>query len=313
MTTTLITGAGGFVGSALVRRLSASVKPGDRIVATDLSLSEQPALPGVEYIVGSIDDAAHIASLAEHPLQRVFHLATIAGVQQSDFQLGKRINLEATIALLDALSKQATPVRFVYSSSVGVFGTPFPAVIDDDTLPVPPWSYGTHKFVCELLIADYARAGLVDGIALRFPGIVARPQGSTTMLSAFVSDVFYAAREGRGFALPMAADDATWLMSLRKVVDNVIYASGIPAEDLPARRAWTLPALAVTMHDLVAALAEAFGPAADRIGYAPNPAAQKLFSMPALRTPGAESLGLTGDETASELVQNVIAENPALR
>ena len=309
----LVTGAGGFVGGALLRRLARDRRPADTIIATDLAFGNAVALAGVDYRPGPIDDAAHRRSLTSRPLTHVFHLATVAGVQQSNFELGKRVNLDATMALLDLLSMQEMPARLVYSSSIGVFGQPFPPVIDDDTLPQPPWSYGVHKLVCELLIGDYARAGLVDGLALRFPGIVARPEGSTTMLSAFVNNVFYAARDGRDFALPLAADDATWLMSLRRCLDNVVLASTIDAAALPVRRAWTLPALHVRMTDLVDALAEAYGPHVRQcIRYEPDPATRRLFATVPLRAPGAEALGMRGDGSAGELVRNVIAATPEL-
>ncbi len=102
-------------------------------------------------------------------------------------------------------------------------------------------------------------------------------------------------------------------MSLRRCLDNVVHAAALPAEALPARRAWTLPALRLSMGELVQALAEAYGSnVRTQISYDPQPAAQALFAMPPLRTPGAEGLGFVGDSTASELVQNVIAEVPGL-
>ena len=309
----LVTGAAGFVGSALVRRLAGRMDPQDRIVATDVGFHQRPDLPGVEYLEGAIEDPDHLARLTAGQLDQVFHLATVAGVQSADFKLGKRVNLDATMSLLEALSEQRTPARLVYSSSIGVFGAPLPQVVDDETLPSPGWSYGTHKLVNEYLITDYARAGLVDGFALRFSGVLARPEGSATMLSAFLSNVFYAARDGRRFSLPLAPEDAVWAMSLRRCIDNVVHAAALPAEALPARRAWTLPALRVSMAELVQALAEAYGgDVLTQISYDPQPAAQALFAMPPLRTPGAERLGFVGDSTATELVQNVIAEVPGL-
>ena len=309
----LVTGAAGFVGSALVRRLAGRLDSQDRIVATDVDFQQRPDLPGVRYVEGAIEDPDHLARLTAGQLDQVFHLATVAGVQSADFKLGKRVNLEATMVLLEALSEQRTPARLVYSSSIGVFGAPLPQVVDDETLPSPGWSYGTHKLVNEYLITDYARAGLVDGVALRFSGVLARPEGSATMLSAFLSNVFYAARDGRRFSLPLAPEDAVWAMSLRRCLDNVVHAAALPAEALPARRAWTLPALRLSMGELVQALAEAYGSnVRTQISYDPQPAAQALFAMPPLRTPGAEGLGFVGDSTASELVQNVIAEVPGL-
>jgi nucleoside-diphosphate-sugar epimerase len=301
------------VGGALVRRLSGVLGPKRRIVATDIHFEQRPDLPGVEYVEGAIEDRDHLARLTGDQIDQVFHLATVAGVQSADFRLGKRVNLDATMALLEALSTQGAPAQFIYSSSIGVFGSPLPLLVDDATLPSPGWSYGTHKLVCEYLITDYARAGLVDGVALRFPGILARPEGSATMLSAFLSNVFYAARDDRAFSLPLGPDDAVWAMSLRRCVDNVLHAAALPAGALPARRAWTLPALRVTMRELVEALADAYGSHVfDRISYDPQPAAQELFAMPHLRASGAEKLGFVGDRSASELVQNVIAESSAL-
>lgn len=309
----LVTGAGGFVGSALVQRLRASARPDDSIIATDLAFAPSSVLAGVDYRAGAIDDPSHRASILAEPVDQLFHLATIAGVQQSDFELGKRVNLEATMALLDLLSQQERPARLVYSSSVGVFGKPFPPIIDDSTLPEPPWSYGVHKLVCEHLITDYARHGRVDGIALRFPGIVARPEGSTTMLSAFVSNIFYAAREGREFSLPLGEEDGTWLMSLRRCLDNLQQAGNLDAAQLPARRAWTLPALFITMRELVDALATVYGASVrEQIRFEPTEAARSLFGMVPLRATGAERLGMQGDGTALQLVKNVIAENPSL-
>ena len=309
----LVTGAAGFVGSALLRRLAASLGPRDGVVATDIGFPPRPDLPGVQYLEGSIEDPDHLARLTEGQVDQVFHLATVAGVQSADFRLGKRINLDATMALLDALSRQTKPARLVYSSSIGVYGSPLPPVVDDDTLPSPPWSYGTHKLVCEYLITDYARAGLVDGVALRFPGILARPEGSATMLSAFLSNVFYAARDGRPFTLPLGPEDAVWAMSLRRCLDNVVHAAALPAQALPARRAWTLPALRVSMRELVDALAEVYGgQVLSQISYDPQPAAQALFAMPPLRAAGAEALGFVGDGGALDLVRNIIAESPEL-
>jgi nucleoside-diphosphate-sugar epimerase len=311
---TLVTGAAGFVGSALLQRLSSAARDGEKIFATDIAFPPGIHLSNVTFFEGEIEDAGFRAKLLDRPLQRVFHLATVAGVKSaSDFQLGKRVNLEATIGLLDGLAKQAVPARLIYSSSVGIFGAPFPDVIEDDTLPVPNNSYGTHKFACELMITDYARAGLVDGLALRFPGIIARPEGSQTMLSAFVNNVFYAARDGRAFTLPLQPADGTLLMSLRRLLDNIVHASSLPAAKLPTRRAWTLPALYITMQQLVDALGEVYGrAAASRIDYQPVPAARTMFAMRPLRTPGALALGMVGDTSPTDLVRNVIAEIPAL-
>jgi D-erythronate 2-dehydrogenase len=309
---TLVTGAGGFVGSALLRRLLETRGADEVIVATDVSFAQ--TLPNVHYEGGSIDDPRLVRELIARRPDRIFHLATVAGVQSAtDFALTKRINLDATLALLEAIRTSGGCPRFVYSSSIGVFGSPLPAQVDDDTLPVPNNSYGVHKLASELFIADYTRAGFVDGIALRLPGILARPEGSKTMLSAFLSNVFYAARRGESFELPLEPEDACWLMSLHSCVTNLLHASALPATALPLRRYWTLPAIRVTMRQLVAALAEVYGPAVtELIRYAPNARARAMFAVVPLRTPGAQALGFIGDDTPVALVRNAIVGNADL-
>lgn len=308
---TLITGARGFVGRALVGALAA--REDGSIVATDVMAGYSPVLPSVAWRTDRLDDPDALAELMAVPYDRIIHLATVAGVGSAQFDIGRATNLIATQNLLEAARRSGKPPRFIYASSVGVFGSPLPAMIDDETLPVPTTSYGTHKLIGELLVSDYARAGLVDGLALRLPGIVARPRGSTTMLSAFLSDLFHAACNGEPFTIPLAPDDATWTMSLSCLIDNLLTALDLPANALPPRRYWTLPALFVRMDALVTALTNVYGTQrTDRIAYAPDPAVQAMFAQVPLSAPGAERLGLKGDGNADRLVRNVIASDTSL-
>ena len=310
---TLITGAGGFVGRALVAALAARAASTDEIVATDIAAPPTPPPGNVRWRTAQLDDPAALSALTATRFDRIVHLATVAGVGSQRFDLGRMTNLVATQNLLEAARSSERPPRFVYSSSVGVFGPPLPNMVDDATLPVPANSYGTHKLVSELLIDDYSRAGLIEGLALRLPGVLARPRGSTTMLSAFLSDVFYAARDGAAFDLPMAPGDGSWAMSLHCVIANLLRALEMPAEELPARRYWTAPAILLRMDALVAALGRAYGPAnVARIGFAPNPVTRAMFAQPPLSAEGAVRLGMIGDGDADGLVRNVIAGEPAL-
>jgi len=310
---TLITGAGGFVGSELLGLLSSRAAAGDELVAADIGFAQDDRRPGVVYHVGGLQEDGMIEHLFERPFDRIVHLATVAGVGSENFDLGKATNLDATMALLEAARRSGVRPRFVYSSSVGIFAPPLPSVVDDTTLPVPTNSYGAHKLVAELLLTDYTRAGFIDGLALRFPGVIARPQGSTTMLSAFLNDVFYAAAAGRSFLLPLAPDDATWVMSLKLVARNLAHALEVPSAELPPRRYWSLPALHLTMANLVRALAERFGSrVSELIGFDPNPGLQQRFVFPPLVATGAETLGFLGDKTTQAFVENVLSTNATL-
>ncbi|GGB42942.1 hypothetical protein GCM10011380_35540 [Sphingomonas metalli] len=311
MTRTLVTGAGGFVGQALVHALAA--KADGEIVATDLAFASPPASAGVRWHEERLDDPAAIARLFASPFDRIVHLATVAGVGSAQFDLGRATNLVAMQMLLEAARRPEAPPRFVYASSVGVFGPPLPDAVDDATLPVPTTSYGTHKLIGELLVSDYSRAGLIDGIALRLPGIVARPAGSDTMLSAFLSDMFHAARRGEPLTIPLAGEDRTWVMSRTRLIDNLLHALDLPAERLPQRRYWTLPALAVRIDALIAALERVYG--RERVAgltCIPDAAVRRSFAQVPLVAAGATALGFRGDTDADALVQAVIAASPDL-
>jgi len=309
----LVTGAGGFVGSALVDALLHEDDV-DSVVAVDLGFSRRWSDPRITCTEDHLDRVGAIEALVAEPFDCIYHLATVAGVGSADFDLGRRTNLDATVRLLDQVRATGQRSRFVYASSVGVYGAPLPARITDETLPVPTNSYGTHKLVCEYLVSDYSRAGFVDGLALRFPGIIARPAGSTTMLSAFLNDVYYAARAGAPFAVPLEAADGSWVMSLRCLISNLLLARRLDAGTLPDRRFWNLPATLVRMADLVAELGRVYGQAATaQFVFAPDPSMRAMFAQVPLEAAGAERLGFVGDGNVAAFVANVIAEVPALR
>lgn len=310
---TLITGAGGFVGSALIDQLLRDAGPDDRFIASDLAFQTGAQDSRVQQVAGGLTERKVLQQLLTQPADRIFHLATVAGRQSvDDFALGKATNLDATLDLLEGIRRQGHCPRLVFASSAAVFSSPWPAAIDDATLPNPGISYATHKLVVEHLINDYSRAGFVDGLALRLPGIIARPAGSRTMLSAFLSDMFHAARAHQPFTLPMAADAGTWVMSAKICVANLVHAAGLSGE-LPARRNWTLPALHVRMQALINALAECYGADIHRlITCQANGAVEAIFRQPPLTASGARQLGFIGDDSAGQLIANVISADPAL-
>jgi nucleoside-diphosphate-sugar epimerase len=312
---TLITGAGGFVGSTLLTRLLASATREDRFTALDVGFSSHPVDPRVRRVVGKLSDAATLADALSDPADLIFHLATVAGVKSaSEFELGLETNLIAGIRLLEALRKQGNLPRLVYSSSVGTIGELALDHVDDLTLPLPTNSYGAHKFAMEILINDYSRQGFVDGLAIRLPGIVARPAGSTTMLSAFLSDVFHAARNRQAFEMPLAPDTRTWMMSVQCCVDNLVHAASVKREALPMRRNWALPVLLVGIEELVAALSRRFGDEVlTLVSYQPVAWAEAMFGHVPLESAGAERMGFRNDGDVDQLVTNVIAGSAQLR
>lgn len=304
-----VTGAGGFVGEALVARLALDLSDAAPIVAIDASL---PALlpTGVVRAEGDICDARFLNKVCADPFDVFFHLAALpGGATEQNPHLGWQVNVEASVMLFDRLAAQPTPARVVFASSIGVFGTPLPrTAVDDNTLPLPTMSYGTQKLIVETLISDFARRGLIDGLALRLPGILARPRSRDGHLSAYMSNILHALRAGETFVCPVAESATSWFMSRATCVDNLLHAASLPQERLAPHRAFNLPALHFAMRDLVDAAAVHFGNRVrSLVSYEPNEALQAQFgSYPPLLTPIADSLGFHDDRDAASLVANAL-------
>ena len=311
----LVTGAGGFVGAALAARLQQDHANGlrrfDSLTLLDRQWpATQPDGHAVQRIEGDITDPAVLAQAVAPRPNLVFHLAGITSRQaEADVALGLAVNVQASIALLEHLRQQGQGASLVFTSSIGVFGAPLPACIDDDTPAVPALSYGAQKKMVETLVADYSRRGFVRGLSLRLPGIVTRPGAPGAALSAFASDLLRELAAGRPFTCPVAANATMWWMSLATCVDNLVRAAALTWQpQLPASRALNLPALRASVADLVDALARRHGPALRaRIRYQPDAALQAQFAnWPPLATPQSDRLGLRHDGDLATLLARAL-------
>ena len=315
----LITGANGFVGRHLVRRLlrtgriDAGQAPFSRLTLVDLGADDSVDDARVRLVRGSIADDAVLRAAFSGRVDHVFHLASVpGGAAEKSFALGLDVNLRATLAMLELLRDQpAPPARFTFASTIAVYGAPMPAVVDDDTPMRPGLSYGAHKLVDEILIKDYSRRGWIDGRIVRLPGIVARPTEPSGLLSAFMSDIFWKLRAGEPFTCPVSADAVAWWMSVGCCVDNLLHAAGLEAKQVEARRDWTLPVLRLRIAELVDALARRYGE--DRPGlvsYAPNDGLEQAFGrFPPLDAGAAEAIGFRHDGDVDRLVANAYARD----
>lgn len=314
----IVTGACGFVGSELLSRLNALIPTelahrSPVIIGVDRHIPEDWRLqsPFIRCIAGDIASDAFLDALLSEECAIFFHLASVpGGAAEKNYETGWATNVEASIRIFQRLARQARPPRIVFASSIAVFGVPLPSnQIDDDTLPMPSMSYGAQKLIVETLLADLSRRGLIDGIGLRLPGIVARPYQSGGHLSAYLSNVFHCLATGNRFICPVSPDSTSWLMSRQQCIDNLVHAAFLPETKLrSARRNFNLPALSISMVEVVNALADRFG--ADRLGmvsYEPNAAIQAQFgSYPPLKTELAEQLGFSSDGAVDALVQKAL-------
>ena len=304
----LVTGAGGFVGRELVATLLRS--GAGRVIALDSHLASLGDHPSLRKVERDLSDRAAMISLFDGSVEAVIHLAAVpGGAAEADPDLSRRVNLDATLDLMDLAAAQGNCPRFVFSSTIAVFGDPLPAGGVDDTTPLKPrMIYGMHKLMAEIAIATLSRRGAIDGVSLRLPGIIARPPGAAGMKSAFMSDIFHALRRGEAYTLPVSRDAQLWLMSVAQCTRNLAHALVLDSAVLPESRAVTLPALRVSMGDLAEAAAKAIGTNLDRVSYAPDAALEAAFGAhPPLATPAAERAGLAHDGSVEQLVANALS------
>ena len=275
MSKILITGGAGFVGTRLARSLlqrgSVAGQPITQLVLADQAPAQPDLLADarVQGRVGPLLSQCEV--LREEAFDGVFHLASaVSGECEADFELGLRSNLDSTRALLDALRfrterRGATPARLVFSSSVAVFGpdpaVPLSARVADDTLPAPQTSYGTHKLICEHLVADYTRKGYIDGRAARLMTVTVRPGRPNGAASSFFSGIIREPLAGVESVCPVSPEVSHPVSSPQRTVDGLIAVYEASREAFVGRLALNLPALNVTVQQMLDALEAVAGKA----------------------------------------------------
>lgn len=301
---TVVTGADGFVGQALARRMAAEGYAGTvRLV----DRAPPPAAGGAfESVAADLVDPADLRR-AIAGADRIVHLAALAGgAAEADPEQSRALNLDLPLALMAAL--RGSDTRLVLAGSIAVFGAPLPEEVDDATAPAPAMTYGAHKRMIEIAAADAVRRGDIDAVVVRLPGIVARPGPARGLKSAFLNELFWAVRDRRSLVLPVRPDATSWLMSADCCARNLLHALAVTAR-VPVL---TLPALRVRIDRLVGEIARQCGTDAAGIGYAPEPAIQAQFgAYPALRTPAADALGFRHDGDLAGLVRAALGEAAA--
>jgi D-erythronate 2-dehydrogenase len=306
----VVTGAAGFLGRTLVSQILRKwTGAGDRFTLIDRVAIADPdpmdsrvsrlvgALPNME----GLDDALAAADV-------VFHLAALpGGAAERDYAGSRVANLEVPLALLEKVASRAQPVRFIYASSVAVFGEPLPHRIDDSTAAFPTMTYGAHKLMVETNLVNLTRLGRIEGVALRLCGLLARPEGAVGLRSAFMSDLFHACVARRPIVLPTGPDATVWIMSATRAAENLIHAAGI--DSVAHLRATTLPALRVTVRELAVTVAAATGCDMSLVSFEPDDALERQFGrLPVLSTQVADSLGFSNDGELAALVARALRD-----
>jgi len=308
----LITGGAGFLGKRLVARLLARADI-DEIVLVDMAPAEGLADPRVRTVSGDIADSTLMASLVDARTAGVFHLAAVvSGQAEADFELGMRINLDASRLLLDLCRQRGHKPRVVFTSSVAVYGGDLPDVVTDDLALRPASSYGTQKAIAELLLADYSRRGFVDGRVLRLPTVSVRPGLPNKAASSFASGIIREPLNGEDAVCPVAPETRLWLLSPRCAIDCLIHGFDLDADALGRQRAINLPGITVTAGEMVASLRRVAGEeVASRVHWERDAAIERIVGTwpGAWNAARAETLGFKGDANFEQIVRAYIADD----
>lgn len=322
----LVTGGAGFLGQRLARQLLAVGQLTDsagelqsirQLVLVDVVPASDFGDVRVKVVTGDIADGALMREVIDVDTMSIFHLAAIvSGQAEADFDLGMRINLDASRLLLDICRELGHQPKVVFTSSVAVYGGQLPDLVQDSTALNPQSSYGAQKAIGELLLNDYSRKGFVDGRVLRLPTISVRPGKPNKAASSFASGIIREPLNGEDSACPVGPELRLWLLSPRGAIEALIAGHELPAASFGLSRTVNLPGLAVSVGDMLAALSEVAGPqVAARVSFALDPAIERIVhSWPgSWDVSRAQALGLRADSNFTDVIRAYIDDMAALQ
>ena len=290
----LVTGAGGEMGHTLIRRL-AELGTFD-VLALDLRpLDPELARRCAAVRVGDILDRHLLDRLmSEFEISVVFHLAALLSTR-SEFvpETAHEVNVQGTLNVLRLTVEEARslgrPVKFLFPSSVAVYGLPTLAdkrtagkVVEDQWL-MPITVYGCNKLYCEHLGRYFARhyrqlarpdePSGVDFRAIRFPGLISAftvPSGGT---SDYAPEMIHAAAQGRPYACFVREDTRIPLMAMPDAIEALVALMQAPADALTTL-VYNVSAFNPTAGELAGIVRRAFP--AEQITFAPDPRRQAI-------------------------------------
>ena len=302
MKTILVIGAAGMIGRKLVQKLDGELILHDVVPFEGSSVVSDLSKPGeAEKLIASRPDL-------------IFHLAAVvSGEAEADFEKGYRVNLDGTRHLFEAIRQvgDGYKPRLVFTSSIAVFGAPFPNAIGDEYLSAPLTSYGTQKAISELLLSDYSRRGFFDGIGIRLPTICVRPGKPNKAASGFFSGIIREPLAGQEAVLPVPDSVRHWFASPRAAVGFLLHAAKLDTAKLGARRNLSLPGVCATVGQQIEALRKVAGDKVTRlIRREPDPTIARIVegwpqNFDASR---ALSLGFRADPSFEEIIRIHVAD-----
>ncbi|KPA20562.1 putative epimerase/dehydratase [Shimia sp. SK013] len=317
MTNILIFGGAGMVGRKLIAKLrDAPFAANQTITVCDIVTPANPSA-GVTYVEATLTDTAALRGLIAQKPDVIFHLASIvSGEAESNFDKGYAQNMAPVWEMLEAIralnALDGYCPRLVFTSSIAVFGGPFPEKIDDEFLCAPQTSYGAQKLICETLISDFSRKGFVDGISIRLPTICVRPGAANLAASSFFSGIIREPLNGERAVLPVSTAVRHWHASPRSAAGFLSHAATLDSGLLAGRRALNMPGLSATVEEQIEALRCVAGQSAvDLIDAKPDAEIAAIVAgWPRDFAPDrATELGFEAESTFDEIVAVYLEED----
>lgn len=319
----LITGSAGMLGKKLADSVAAGARiQGNTIDQLTLVDVVAPSIPAAmngkaSAIACDFSGPGIASSLLESRPDVIFHLAAVvSGEAEADFDLGYRINLDGSRQLFEAIRLQGGNgpycPKVIFASSIAVFGSPFPEQIPDDYFTTPLTSYGTQKAICELLLSDYTRRGIFDGIGLRLPTICIRPGSPNKAASGFFSNILREPLSGREAVLPVSESVRHWFASPRAAVRFMLHAATMNTALIGPRRNLTMPGLSATVADEIEALRRFGGDKAVKlIRRVPDETINRIVAGWPSNFDAARAihLGFAADRDFDEIVSNYMEDD----
>ena len=309
----IITGGGGFLGQRLAKALLETPFPFDNLLLVDIVMPLNPTNDTrVQRKQLDLSEDRAVKSLITSETTIIFHLAAIVSSHaEKEFDIGWKVNLDITRQLLEAVRHTNPKIRFVFSSSLAVYGGELPPVVNDATAVTPRSSYGTQKAMGELLVNDYSRKGFADGVVLRLPTICVRPGRPNLAASSFVSSIIREPIRGETAICPVSPDLALFLSSPNTVIRNLIHAATLQTEML-GWRTINLPGITVTVQRMLDGLKRITDEAtAARVQFEADDVINRIVaSWPgALDNTRALQLGFFADSNFDDFIKQHIADN----
>jgi D-erythronate 2-dehydrogenase len=324
----VITGGAGFLGKLLAVKILAKGALKDatgtlRTISELVLLDMHPASgeawlndPRVKQFAGDINNVDLLAEALTPNTGSIFHLAAVvSGQAEADFDIGMKVNVDATRTLLELCRKLPAPPKFLFTSSIAVFGGALPAVLPDSQALTPQGSYGMQKAMGELLVSDMSRKGMIDGRALRLPTVTVRPGKPNKAASSFASGIIREPMSGVAAVCPARPEAKMWVQSPPRVIENILIGHEADALNFEFTRSVSVPGFTVSVGDMVNSLARVAGAdVAARVSWQLDPAIDRLVSSwpQSFSADLGKKLGMTADANFDDIVAAHQSSLPSL-